>query len=302
MARGIPWVADFRDPGRRSRSQEDPRLLAAANRRMERSIVTHARYVTVVDDPIQLAGLPADDDRRVVIYNGVDEADLQDADAPVAHQRDRFSLTHVGSLYGRRDAAPVFEAIARVVNTGRLDPSDIEVRLVGNVWLGADPTSSLPYRVTTVGYVPHGDAIQEMRSAGALLFFQPDDYQGSSGKIFEYLVAGRPILCVANRSNLASRLVEEFDAGVVVEPGDASAIEDAICSLHARWAEGSLAISPRVRDRALERFSRRSLTRKLDEVLTEAAARRDGSDATRPARRIRSLQSWPRCSMPGPDR
>ena len=56
-------------------------------------------------------------------------------------------------------------------------------------------------------------------------------------------------------------------------PGDASAIEGAICSLHARWTEGSLAISPTVRDRALERFSRRSLTRKLDEVLTEAAAR-----------------------------
>ena len=123
-----------------------------------------------------------------------------------------------------------------------------------------------------MGYVPHGDAIQEMRSAGVLLFFQPDDYQGSSGKIFEYLVAGRPILCVANRSNLASRLVEEFEAGVVVEPSDSSAIEDAICSLRARWAEGSLGISPRVRDRALERFSRRSLTQKLADVLTEAAA------------------------------
>ena len=182
VARGIPWVADFRDPWTQGQNQEDPRLLAAANRRMERSIVTHARYVTVVDDPIQLAGLPPDDDRRVVIYNGVDEADLEDGDAPVAHDADRFTLTHVGSLYGRRDAAPVFETIARVVNTGRLGPSDIEVRLVGNVWLGADPTSSLPYRVTTVGYVPHGEAIQEMRSAGALVFFQPDDYRGLVGQ------------------------------------------------------------------------------------------------------------------------
>ena len=239
---------------------------------MERSIVTHARYVTVADDPIQLAGLPAEDDRRVVIYNGVDEADLQDTDGPVTPTGETFSLTHVGSLYGRRDAAPVFEAIGRLVNAGRLSPSDIEVRLVGNVWLDAQRPNSLPYDVTTVGYVPHGESIREMRSAGALLFFQPEGYPTSSGKIFEYLVAGRPILCVANRSNLASRLVEEFEAGVVVDPGDASAIEGAICSLHARWTEGSLAISPTVRDRALERFSRRSLTRKLDEVLTEAAA------------------------------
>ena len=58
VARGVPWVADFRDPWTQGQNQEDPRLLAAANRRMERSIVTHARYVTVVDDPIQLVGLP----------------------------------------------------------------------------------------------------------------------------------------------------------------------------------------------------------------------------------------------------
>lgn len=273
-ARGIPWVADFRDPWTQVEDPDDPRLLVAANRRMERSIVTHARYVTVADDPIQLAGLLADDDRRVVIYNGVDEADLQGEDAPVTTAVGAFTLTHVGSLYGRRDGAPVFEAIDRMVSVGRLDTRDIEVRLVGNVWLEGRPASSRPYPVTTVGYVPHQESIREMRSAGALLFFQPDGYPTSSGKIFEYLVAGRPILCVANRSNLASRLVEEFQAGVVVEPGDASAIEDAICSLHGRWAEGSLAISPKVRDRALERFSRRSLTRKLDEVLTEAGAER----------------------------
>ena len=187
----------------------------------------------------------------------------------------------------------MFETIARVVNTGRLGPSDIEVRLVGNVWLGADPTSSLPYRVTTVGYVPHGEAIQEMRSAGALVFFQPDDYEGSSGKIFEYLVAGRPILCVANRSNLASRLVEEFDAGVVVEPGDALGIEESICALHTRWAEGSLSISPRVRDRALERFSRRSLTRRLDEVLTAAVVGGRAPSDTPAPEPDRYLQSSP---------
>jgi glycosyltransferase involved in cell wall biosynthesis len=273
-ARRIPWVADFRDPWTQIENPNDPRLLAAANQRMERSIVTHARYVTVADDPIQVVGLSADDERRVVIYNGVDEADLQDPDDSVVPADRAFTLTHVGSLYGRRDAAPVFAAIARLVTVGRLKRSDIEVRLVGNVWLEDKPRAPRPYAVTTVGYVPHHESIREMRSAGALLFFQPDGYPTSSGKIFEYLVAGRPILCVANRSNLASRLVVELEAGVVVEPGDASAIEDGICSLHARWVEGSLGISPTVRERALERFSRRSLTRRLDEVLTEAAAER----------------------------
>lgn len=272
-ARGIPWVADFRDPWTEvGEVDRGPRLLAAASRRTERGTTRHARYVTVADDPIQVAGVPVDDDRRVVIYNGVDEADLPDEVDGTAVGGKAFSLTHVGSLYGQRDAAPVFGAIERIVTSGRLDPAAIEVRLVGNVWLGENPLSSAPYPVTTTGYVPHSEAIREMSVAGALLFYQPTGYPTSSGKIFEYLVAGRPILCVAQRTNLASRLVEEFEAGVVVEPGDASGIEDAIAALHARWSAGSLSVAPAVRARALERFSRRSLTRRLDAVLSDAAA------------------------------
>jgi glycosyltransferase involved in cell wall biosynthesis len=272
-ARGIPWVADFRDPWTGvEKTADDSRLLGAASRRMERRIVERARYVTVADDPIQVAGLPEDDDRRVVIYNGVDETDLPNEEETGTHVGDVFSLTHVGSLYAQRDAAPVFGAISRLVTSGRLHRDAIEVKLAGNVWLGNLQMSSLPYQVTTVGYVPHREAIREMGSASALLFFQPEGYPTSSGKIFEYLVAGRPILCVAQRSNLASRLVEEFDAGVVVEPGDPPAIEDAIATLHARWAAGSLSIAPSVRERVLARFSRRSLTGRLDAVLTDAAA------------------------------
>lgn len=272
QARGIPWVADFRDPWTEVDHTDGggPRLLATASARTERAVMRHSRYVTVADDPVHVAGVPADDDRRVVIYNGVDEADLPDEADGTAARADAFTLTHVGSLYGRRDAAPVFAALERMVTTGRLDPATIGVRLVGNVWLGENPLSSAPFPVTTIGYVPHGQAIREMRSTSVLLFYQPDEYPGSSGKIFEYLVAGRPILCVAQRTNLASRLVDEFEAGVVVAPGNVAAIEEAISSLYTRWAEGSLALSPRVRERALERFSRRVLAQKLDEVLTEA--------------------------------
>jgi len=270
-ARGIPWVADFRDPWTEAGTEDAPRVLAALNRRTERNVVKHAQRVTVADDPVHVAGMQADDDRRVVIYNGVDEADFVNEPETTTDIGGSFSLTHVGTLYGFRDAAPVFGAIARLVQSGRLDQSSIDVRLVGNVWLGEHGLSSLPYQVTAVGYVPHHEAIREMLSASALFFYQPDDYPVSSGKIFEYLVAGRPILCVAQRSNLASRLVEEFDAGIVAEPSDAAAIDQAIATLYSRWKAGSFAVAPAVRERVLARFSRRSLTRQLDAVLTDVA-------------------------------
>jgi glycosyltransferase involved in cell wall biosynthesis len=105
-SRGIPWVADFRDPWAQDKSRDDvSTFLSAASARMERGVVERARYVTVADDPIQVAGLPQDDDRRVVIYNGVDETDLLDKEETVTPTGDVFSLTHVGSLYEQRDAA-----------------------------------------------------------------------------------------------------------------------------------------------------------------------------------------------------
>jgi glycosyltransferase involved in cell wall biosynthesis len=217
-SRGIPWVADFRDPWTQvDHANGGPWLLTAVSARTEHGIMRHPVYVTVADDPVRVAGVPADDERRVVIHNGVDEADFPIDDDGEDVRSEAFSLTHVGSLYGHRDAAPVFAAIERMVASRRLDPATIEVRLVGNVWLGENPLSSARYPVKIIGYVPHDEAIREMRSTSVLLFYQPNDYPGSSGKIFEYLVAGRPILCVAQRNNLAVRLVEEFDAGVVVE-------------------------------------------------------------------------------------
>ncbi len=78
-----------------------------------------------------------------------------------------------------------------------------------------------------------------MRRATALLFYLPPGYPGPSGKIFEYLLSGRPILCVAWRKSLAYRLVQELGAGVVAEPDDPESIDRALAELYGRWHDGA---------------------------------------------------------------
>jgi glycosyltransferase involved in cell wall biosynthesis len=273
---GIPWVADFRDPWTFNEQPDPvPAPVARLNARTEAALVRRAAGVVVVDDHYRLAGLDASDPRRTVIANGVDEGDVPapasgDAAGAVG---DRFVLTYVGSLYGDRDAAPVLQAVRALAHAGRIDPARFEVRVVGNVWLpgGLDAGGTVP--VTTTGFVDRDTALGEMRRASALLFYAPASTRATSGKIFEYLACGRPVLAVARRDNLAHTLVDELGAGAVAEPDDPPGIERAVAALYDRWRAGTLAVGPEVRERTLARFSRRRLTADLARALEQAIAR-----------------------------
>lgn len=280
-ATGIPWVADFRDPWTRN-APWDPaaKPLAGLSARLERRVVRSAAYVVVADERIELLGIASDDGRRVVIRNGVDPADVP---PPVPRSAGpRFRISYVGTLYGGRDAAPVFAALRSLIERAVIDPGTLELRIVGATALAGDENlERLP--VSRTGYVDHRTAIAEMAEADVLLLYAPPDHRWPAAKIYEYLASGRPVLCVAGSDNFASQIVRELDAGPCVEPGDQTGVERAIEQLYRRWQRGELTVSPEVREQTLRRFSRPVLARELATVLDAAAAgsrtrRRLGAD------------------------
>jgi glycosyltransferase involved in cell wall biosynthesis len=122
-------------------------------------------------------------------------------------------------------------------------------------------------RVEQTGYVEHPRAIAEMRAATVLLLYVPATSLAPSGKLFEYLASGRPVLCLARDDNLASRLVREWDAGIVADPHDERAIASALQTLWARWQQDGLPDQAEVRRRAFEQYSRRATASQLARVL-----------------------------------
>lgn len=265
---GIAWVADFRDEWAADAHRAgQPRMLSALAARAERAITSRARRVVVAAGYFRLAGLPHDDPRRVEIVNGVDEADLPALSS--GPHADRFVLTYVGTIYGIRDPSPVLDALANLVARGVIDGERVEVRFVGSTWLeGFKPPPGI--RVESIGYVEHARALAEMSAATALLLYVPSSSLAPSGKVFEYLASGRPLLCLAHPDNLASLLVREWDAGVVADPHDQEAIEQAILTLWHRWEEDGLPDQDEVRRRTLEHYSRRVSASKLAGVLEDA--------------------------------
>jgi glycosyltransferase involved in cell wall biosynthesis len=264
----IPWVADFRDEwAANPHLAGQPRLLTRLSRRAERTIAKRAARIVVAAEYFRIEGVEAGDPRRIEIVNGVDEDDFVAGATRVGV--DRFVLAHVGSLYDLRDPAPALRALARLIADGTVPGDRLEVRLVGNVWI---PDFAPPpgLRVTVTGYVEHGQAVSEMAAASALLLYVPKNDLAPSGKLFEYLASGRPLLCLASGQNLASRLVNEWAAGLVADPQDEEAIAAAFMDLWHRWESGEFADQAEVRSRALKGYSRRANAARLAEVLEDA--------------------------------
>jgi glycosyltransferase involved in cell wall biosynthesis len=124
---------------------------------------------------------------------------------------------------------------------------------------------SLP--VSFTGYVNHEQALAEMAGASALLYSRPPEDRVLSGKIFEYLTSGRPVLSIAHPDSLASTLVRELGAGWCADVRDAGDVADTLRQVFADWRRGAIEVDPAVRTEVLRRFSRRKLAGELANVL-----------------------------------
>jgi len=118
-------------------------------------------------------------------------------------------------------------------------PSVDDQRLIAEADLG----DAVEHR----GLVTRDESLSIQRGADALLLVTGHNRSEATGKLFEYLASGRPILALAE-GNEAARIVRETGTGVAVGGGDPAGLRAALAAL----ADGSLerAYAPR----GLERF------------------------------------------------
>ena len=271
-ASGTRWIADLRDPLVANQHRRDDTAAArarqAANEQVARLVARNADAVTCVSEAIadEVRGLGARGPVRV-IANGCDFDDFAGLEYEPAP---RFRITHTGSFFGKRDPRPFLQAfhdagldaVARFV--GDFRSSDRE-------WAEA---LDLGDRLEIVDYLPRADSLRLQRDSEALLLLVPDaGGRGKgvlSGKVFEYIAAGRPILAVVPPDGAAADLVRETGSGVVVAPDDVDGIRAALVELHARFANGGLP-SVELATRDEERLSRRARVEEMAALIEELA-------------------------------
>ena len=273
QATGARWLADLRDPlvanQQRRADTAATRARQAANEQLARLVARRADAISCVSDAIaeEVRGL---DPRGIVrtIANGCDFDDFAGLEYRPAP---RFRITHAGSFFGKRDPRPFLQALH---DSG----VDALARFVGD-FRGSDrewaESLGLGDRLELIPYAPRLESLRLQRDSEALLLLIPNaDGRGKgvlSGKVFEYLAAGRPILAVVPPDGAAAELIRETDAGVVVAPDDVEGIRGALEDLHARFRNGGLP-SIGLDDDVARRLSRQARAEQTAELLRELAA------------------------------
>ncbi len=267
---GVPWIADFRDPWTGINFYHDLPMTGVAmtvDRRLERRVLGAADAVTTVSPTwarlLESEGsLPVDDVH--VVHNGVDEADLGEG---MSVRDDAFVLAHVGSLYATRNPTALWAALARLHAEGAIPK--LVVRLVGRVDAGAlADAHATGVPVEAVPYVPHDEAVREMARA-ALLVLSIEPFAAErgmiTGKLYEYLASGRPVLGVGPPTGDAEALLAATGGGHVHARDDVDGLAAALRQHYQAWAQGTpCAGAPW---EAVAPYSRRAQTLRLGEII-----------------------------------
>ncbi len=273
-ATGLPWVADFRDSwiGWLSTPQWRPRPARALEKRMEQGVLRDANRILTVSCGVKEDLLSRNpdclDERWALLPNGYDAQDF--IGLPVLPKRQGLTITYTGSLYGNRNPHYLLKALEFLQSQGNPHVDALRILLVGRVGeaiLGEIADSKAGHLFEHIPYVKHRESLAYLQNSDASLLIIDDAPANRgilTGKIYEYIGAGHPIIALAPEGE-AANLIRVNRLGWVAPPNDPLAIarvlDTALTQLKNNPQRGAAA--------APERFERRAQTGLLAQLFDE---------------------------------
>jgi len=267
------WLADFRDGW--TFEPYRPRFPTGAQHRLdlnlERRVVRSAEVAVGATQPIadDLSGrLGA---FAAYVSNGWDPDSVrQPTEAALPPADGSIRLVYTGTLSGDwgRDPTALMHAL-RAVSAETKEPP---LRLVHAGRLRAEEQALIDRAgvagvVEFRGILDRAGALALQRSADALVLLTSRNSSEATGKLFEYMFSGRPVVALAEKSE-AARIVRETNTGVTVPPDDVEAIAAAL----RRVVSGELAREYAPRN--LDQYAYPGLAEQMAELIEEAIRRR----------------------------
>ena len=267
----LPWLADFRDPWTNIDYYRQLKLSAWADKRhhqLEKLVVTSANRVVVVGSGMRDEFLQNHGVDSTVITNGYDADDFP---AIALEESDCFVISHVGTLVPSRNPKQLWIALGELVKENQEFDNLFRLRLTGKVDVSVVEginSNGLNNHVEYVEYLPHDKVASELASSTVLLLILNDTPNSKgilTGKLFEYLAAKRPVLCLGPTDGDAANVLMETGAGFTAEFHDKETIKKMLLDLFTSFQSNTL----KVNSRSVEQYSREQLTSKLAGLLDE---------------------------------
>jgi glycosyltransferase involved in cell wall biosynthesis len=205
-----------------------------------------------------------------VITNGFDEDDFHFKREAIK-QEQHITFSYIGTMFGPQTHHKLIEGIGYFIDNYL--KKDVKVRFD---FLGTFAPEVLS-RVKEswkeyIHFLPpasHTIALEHMYNASVLVLLLANSEEGKvafSGKFFEYLKIGRPILALVPEGGEVANIITEYTLGKVVTPDDEVFIGKSIAEM---INSSNKFISPP--SQLLKQFSREELTNELIQLIHQEA-------------------------------
>lgn len=265
----LPWIADFRDPWTEIfNNQYLPFTEAskAKDKKMESSVLRDCDVAVMIGEGMKDV-FPAEFRPKMqVITNGYDEGDF---DRGLKPQTDKFRMRYVGNLFSNQNVAALWKAIAELRAENSEFKTDFELELIGKADSAISESitaNGLDNCTKYVSFIPHQEAIARMQTSSLLLSVIPEVANNKliiTGKIFEYMGAGRPIFLIGPTDCDAAVVVADSQSGSIHDYKEKDKMKASLLHYYQLYQSGNKSES----GNNIEAYSRKQLTGKLASIL-----------------------------------
>lgn len=272
-ATGIPWVADFRDVNQFVDSIGEALMLPSRLLHLTHIIKSASAVVTVSDGFAKTLAKRHKKD-AIVIPNGFDP-DIMTSEQ--SNTFPKFEIVYTGGLeLGHPDLTPLLDALHHLCKTGKMNSNDILVTFYGKgneqrlARLFRHPFSQI---VRNCGGVYRTESLQRQRSALILLQTTVPGTGWMTSKIYEYLIARRPILAIPRDGDSVEKLIRETQTGVSCSTKDE--ITDQLMDWYGEWKKtGTITWEGNME--AIMKYSRKAQAEETSQLFKKVLVSRSG--------------------------
>ncbi len=277
---GKPFVIDYRDLWTQNESYHNrnlPWLYKKIDRFYEKRAIKRASAIvsatTGFSDAMYEHNSYKNQEQFHAVTNGVDADDFKNIQFPKL-KNDKFTILHLGSLYGNRNPNFFFEVMKEWVSQSDELQKNCKVLFIGNT-PGFEKTLNgtvLESVIQFEKHIPQKQILPKLWESDLLLLILGFDKGGKNvmpAKLYEYICTKRPILGFLP-DGMAADAIEKYDRGLAVTSENKEKAIEFLNSQYQLWKNQT---DERVSEFDLPaEYDRKEQNKKLAEILDNIQA------------------------------
>ncbi len=266
---GIKWISDFRDPWTDIDYLHQLPLTKRSiqkHEQLEKKVLQNSDGVIVVGETMRQSYLN-DCKNITVITNGFDQDEVEEK----VTMDEEFSITHIGLMNEDRNPKILWQALAKLCKENTSLHNNLKIRLIGKVSekvVEDIKTYGLLDKLELIDYLPHKEVIKHQQKSQILLLSinnVPSSKGIITGKIFEYLMAKRPIIAIGPTDGDLAKILDSTNSGAVIEFNDTNSMVSKLENLYELYDNNNL----QNESSNIQQFHRKQLTENLAKLINQ---------------------------------